>query len=52
MEARQGDEIVLTISDLNMKETEDQPAPIQPHVERASSPKPQQETKGRRVHFV
>lgn len=52
MEARQGDEIVLTISDLNVKETEDQPAPIQPHVERANSPKPQQETKGRRVHFV
>lgn len=52
VEARQGQEIVLTISNLNGKETEDHLASSQPPVEAANSPKTQQETKGRWAHCV
>lgn len=51
VEARPGDEgrneIILTVSDLSVEQTEDQPASVQPLVERAGSPRTQQEIKGR-----
>ncbi|XP_014643064.1 PREDICTED: transcriptional repressor CTCFL [Ceratotherium simum simum] len=50
MEARPGDggrdEIVLTISNVNVGEQEDKPAPDQAHVEKANSPKNQKKAKG------
>ncbi|KAM7125619.1 transcriptional repressor CTCFL [Molossus nigricans] len=50
VEARPGDEgrneIVLTISNLHVDETEAQPVSVQPHVERTNSPNAHQETKG------
>ncbi|XP_054429516.1 transcriptional repressor CTCFL [Pteronotus mesoamericanus] len=52
VETRPGEEgrneIILTVSDLNVEKTEDQPAPIQPRQrpKRARAPKTQQETKG------
>ncbi|XP_066091746.1 transcriptional repressor CTCFL [Saccopteryx bilineata] len=55
VQARLGDEgiseIVLTISNLNVEGTEDQPAPVQPHVDRTNSPKTPQETKGGKETF-
>ncbi|XP_036989571.2 transcriptional repressor CTCFL [Artibeus jamaicensis] len=55
VEARPGDErrneIILTVSDLNVEKTEDQPAPVQPLVGRAGSPKTQRETEGVRQTF-
>lgn len=53
MEAGPGDEgrneIILTVSDLSVEKPEDQPASVQPLVERTSSPKTQQEIKGREL---
>ncbi|XP_035865358.1 transcriptional repressor CTCFL [Phyllostomus discolor] len=50
VEARPGEEgrneIILTVSDLNVEHTEDRPAPVPPLVGRAGSPKPQRDTKG------
>ncbi|KAK1337147.1 hypothetical protein QTO34_001769 [Cnephaeus nilssonii] len=51
VEARQGEEIVLTLSNVNGEETEDHLASSQPPVETASSPKTQQEAKGREQAF-
>lgn len=51
VEAKPGDEgrdeIVLTISDLNVQEQEDKPASSQGHVEKATSTKNPKKTKGR-----